>query len=171
MDLLRYAKYNKWAGEKTREVLIDLTHEEYVKQLGEPFTGQLASLKQIIEHTVTGLEFTLYQLTTGAETYEEYQTKKVKIKEHTVKNSLDRWEKIDQELVDYIENNDTEGKALFPIPNHTGVQIDISDFLCMFFGHTLYHRAHIMMALRSIGKKPVGTDYILYLFDEMFKKE
>ncbi|MHA1245489.1 MAG: DinB family protein [Candidatus Heimdallarchaeota archaeon] len=171
MDLLRYAKYNKWAGEKTREVLKDLTHGEYIKQLGEPFSGQLSSLKEIIEHSVTGLEFTLYQLTVGAETYEEYQTKKLKIKEHIVKNSLDRWKKVDQDLVEYTENNDIKGKALFPIPNHTGVQIDKTDFLCMFFGHTLYHRAHIMMALRSIGKKTVSTDYILYLFDEMFKKE
>ncbi len=48
MDLLKLAKYNKWAGDKTRDVLKNVSNEEYLLELGEPFTKNLNTLKKII---------------------------------------------------------------------------------------------------------------------------
>jgi uncharacterized damage-inducible protein DinB len=167
---LKYAKYNKWAGDKTRNVLSKLTNDEYLQDLGEPFTDRLNTIQNLMEHTIQGLEFAFIQISEGVETYSEFSNKVPKKENLTLQMSIDRWEKIDEKLLDYIENNELTGTAIFPIPDHDGVPIEKVDMLLQFFNHTLYHRGQIMLALNHLDKETVGTDYIRYIFDLMFAK-
>ena len=167
---LKYAKYNKWAGDKTRKILGNLTNEEYLQDLGEPFTDRLNTIQNLMEHTIQGLEFAFIQISEGIETYSEFSNKVPKLEELTLQISIDRWQQIDEKLLDYITKNHLTGTAIFPIPDHDGVSIKKTDMLFQFFNHALYHRGQIMLALNHLDKETVGTDYIRYIFDLMFSQ-
>ena len=168
--LLKLAKYNFWAGERTRKVLSNLTNEKYLQELGNPFTEHLNTIQDLMEHSIQGLEFVLMQISFGVDSYSDLKDKIPKKEELTLIDSLNRWKKIDSDLLAYIENNELTGTALFPIPDHDGVKVEKEDLLLQFFNHTLYHRGQIMLALNKLGKDTIGTDYIRYVFDEMFSK-
>ena len=73
MFFIKYAEYNVWAGEKTREVLSNLSNEEYLQDLGEPFTERLNTIQNLMEHSIQGLEFVLTQMSNEIESFEELQ--------------------------------------------------------------------------------------------------
>jgi len=166
----KYAEYNVWAGDKTREVLSNLSNEEYLQDLGEPFTERLNTIQDLMEHSIQGLEFVLSQMSNEIESFEALQKKIPDKKTLTLQMSIDRWKKVDEDLLEFVRNNKISGTALFPIPDHDGVQVAKKDLLFQFFNHTLYHRGQIMLALNKLGKETVGTDYIKHIFNKMFAK-
>ena len=89
MDFLELGKFNRWAGERLREVLKEVTEEEFIQKLDWPFYGSLSSLQTIIQHMAGGLEFAI--LLIEGKSFEDYKVLAKKTANLPKEDFLKRW--------------------------------------------------------------------------------
>jgi len=157
VDPVKFADYHLWANNRVRGKLLDLTEDEYCRDLVPP----LGSIKGHVIHSILALEYNLRVRVDGDEADPRVIVDNVA--SMTVQEAMQHWEKIDRQLVDFASTH-LDLDATFP--NFLGegeMQVDHDDFLTQYVVHTSYHRGQIMSALRMMGKEGIGTDYLFYL--------
>ncbi|MFX0091567.1 MAG: DinB family protein [Candidatus Hodarchaeota archaeon] len=157
MGLSNLGKYNLWAGEKTRNILKNLTEEEFTQDLGIPF----GSIRDKCLHILLALETCFATLEAKLD---ELIAQAPQIEKMSNQELLNKWAERDQQLAEALQGN-TSGtvKVL-----HLGEPFTMNqgDFYLQYVNHTTYHRGQLVLALKKLGKEAVGTDYIMY-FDEL----
>jgi len=157
VDPVKFADYPLWANNRVRGKLLDLTEDEYCRDLVPP----LGSIKGHVIHSILALEYNLRVHVDGDEADPRVVVDTVA--SMTVQEAMQHWEKVDRQLVDFASTH-IDLDATFP--NFLGegeMQVDHDDFLTQYVVHTSYHRGQIMSALRMMGKEGIGTDYLFYL--------
>jgi len=157
VDPIKFADYHLWANDRVRGKLVELTEDEYCRDLIPP----LDSIKNHVIHSILAVEYNLRVRVNGkkADPYEIGDA----MASMSIQEAMQHWEKIDRQLVDFVSTH-LDLDATFP--NFLGegeVRVGHDDFLIQYVVHTAYHRGQIMSALRIMGKEGVGTDYLFYL--------
>ena len=157
MNPEKFADYNLWANDRVRGKLLELTEEEYCKDLIPP----LNSIKGHVIHSILAVEYNLRARVDG----EKADPRGIvdAVASMSLQEAMRHWEKMDHQLVDFASTH-LDLNATFP--NFLGegeMQVNHDDFLTQYVVHTSYHRGQIMSALRMMGKEGIGTDYLFYL--------
>ena len=154
---IKFADYHLWANDRVRGILMELTAEEYCRDLIPP----LDSIKNHVVHSILAVEYNLVVRVDGEKT--DVRAIVDTVEGMSIQEAMQHWEKIDCQLVDFASTH-LDLDATFP--NFLGegeMRVDHDDFLTQYVVHTAYHRGQIMSALRMMGKEGVGTDYLFYL--------
>ena len=159
MDLTNYSDYLVWAGRKVRSLVKKLSNEEFTMDL-EYFSYN--SIKEICFHIIVAQEYCLYVLHKGD--FDVLDKKFKTIYNSSKEEFLKAWDKSDQALAKEFQT-DLETKIIFQFDNGKKYEVPKYDFLLQYPSHTLFHRGQLIIALKKIGKKVVGTDYLFYLME------
>jgi len=154
---IKFADYHLWANDRVRGKLMELTEDEYCRDLIPP----LDSIKNHVIHSILAVEYNLVVRADGEKT--DARAIIDTVEGMSIQDAMQHWEKIDRQLVDFASTH-FDLDATFP--NFLGegeMRVDHDDFLTQYVVHTAYHRSQIMSALRMMGKEGVGTDYLFYL--------
>ncbi len=157
MDPVKFADYHLWANNRVRGKLMELTEDEYCKDLIPP----LNSIKNHVLHSILAVEYNL-RVRVNGEKADPYEISDA-IACMSIPDAMQHWDKMDRQLVDFTSTH-LNLDATFP--NFLGegeMRVDHDDFLTQYVVHTAYHRGQIMSALRMMGKEGVRTDYLFYL--------
>jgi uncharacterized damage-inducible protein DinB len=157
VDPVKFADYHLWANNRVRGKLMELTENEYCKDLIPP----LNSIKNHVLHSILAVEYNL-RVRVNGEKADPYEISDA-IVCMSIPDAMQHWEKMDRQLVAFASTH-LDLNATFP--NFLGertMQVNHDDFLTQYVVHTVYHRGQIMSALRMMGKEGVGTDYLFYL--------
>ena len=157
MDPVKFADYHLWANDRVRGKLMELTEDEYCRDLIPP----LDSIKNHVIHSILAVEYNLVVRADGGKT--DARAIVDTVEGMSIQEAMQHWEKIDRQLVDFASTH-FDLDATFP--NFLGegtMHVNHDDFLTQYVVHTAYHRSQIMSALRMMGKEGVGTDYLFYL--------
>ena len=157
MDPVKFADYHLWANDRVRGKLMELTEDEYCRDLIPP----LDSIKNHVIHSILAVEYNLVVRADGGKT--DARAIVDTVEGMSIQEAMQHWEKIDRQLVDFASTH-LDLDATFP--NFLGegtMHVNHDDFLTQYVVHTAYHRSQIMSALRMMGKDGVGTDYLFYL--------
>ena len=157
MDQEKFADYHVWANDRGRGKLLELTEDEYCRDWIPP----LGSIKGHVIHSILAVEYNLRARVDG----EKFDPRGIVdgVAGMVIQEAMQHWENIDRQLVDLAQTH-LDLDATFP--NFLGkgtMQVNHDDFLTQYVVHTAYHRSQIMSALRMMGKKGIGTDYLFYL--------
>ncbi|MHA2225911.1 MAG: DinB family protein [Candidatus Hodarchaeales archaeon] len=162
MGMRNMAMYHLWAGDKSRQILRDLTEEEFEKDLG-PVLG---SIREKVIHTISALLrcFSLLKIELSyfdKSLQETYQ----KITLYSFDELLDCWEDLDKCLVEGVKHH---SKGTVEIPRRDGDSFCMmrNDFYVQYITHTIYHRGQLNYCLKALNKPRIDADY-LYYFDEL----
>jgi len=157
VDPVKFADYHLWANDRVRGKLMELTEDEYCRDLIPP----LDSIKNHVIHSILAVEYNLVVRADGGKT--DARAIVDTVEGMSIQEAMQHWEKIDRQLVDFASTH-LDLDATFP--NFLGegtMHVNHDDFLTQYVVHTAYHRSQIMSALRMMGKEGVGTDYLFYL--------
>ncbi len=157
MNLEKLADYHIWADDRAREIISDLSHEEFTREVVPPF----GSVKRLCIHMVMAIEFTLRKRVQGEEV-DPYEMDE-ELDAMSIDDLMGRWREADLMLKDYALGY-SDHVAVFP--NFLGegeMQVRHDDYFTQYLIHTAYHRAQVMSAMRALGREGVGTDYLFYL--------
>ena len=157
MNPIKFADYHLWANDRVREKLMELTEDEYSRDLIPP----LDSIKNHVIHSILACEYNLVVRAHGGKT--DARAIVDAVEGMRIQEAMRHWEKVDRQLVDFASTH-LDLEATFPNFLCEGtMQVKHDDFLTQYVVHTAYHRGQIMSALRMMGKEGVGTDYLFYL--------
>ncbi len=159
MDLQRLAEYQIWADDQARKLLLDLTEEEFSKDVLPPF----GSIRSLCAHIILAIEFNLKRHMDKEEfDLEEYREEIYKAPKERL---LEMWRQADLRLLEYSESRTDETYVFRNFLGEGQITLDQDDYLSQYLLHTQHHRGQIMSALRVMGKEAVTTDYLFYLSD------
>ncbi|MFQ5818648.1 MAG: DinB family protein [Candidatus Heimdallarchaeota archaeon] len=151
-DLLaRLGKYQIWANDKYREIISNISEEEWEKDLGEPITN----VKSICTHIVSAVERCLIIMNQERDLEREDIIPLWKLSKGDL---LGKWRLNDYTLHKLLETK-AEGKVIFKEMSF----LDAEDFLFQYINHSSYHRGQLVIALRLLEKEATNTDYLFYL--------
>ena len=159
MDLQRLAEYQIWADDQARRLLLDLTEEEFSKDVLPPF----GSIRSLCAHITLAIEFNLKHHVDK----EEFNPEELGEEIHAAPKErlLEMWRQADLRLLEYAESRTDETYVFRNFLGEGQITLDQDDYLSQYLLHTQHHRAQIMSALRVMGKEAVTTDYLFYLSD------
>lgn len=153
--------YYIWAHNKFREVIKNLTHEEFTQV--EDKVGR--SIKDLVIHMIVMTEscYSNKPMDAYVKLMEELKTKS---KDDIIKF----WKTSDENFADVVDKI-TEDPVIFLIW-HTDEKMTITamENLLMFTDHSTYHRGQLMSALKYLGKEGISSDYYYYLVEKNSKK-
>jgi uncharacterized damage-inducible protein DinB len=157
MELDKLADYHLWADDRARELIRGLSDEEFTREVVPPF----GSVKRLCIHMVMAIEFNLMSRVQGEEV--DPYTMDEELDAMNIDELMSRWRETDLRLRDYALGY---GDHVAVFPNFLGegeMQVRHDDYFTQYLIHTAYHRAQVMSAMRALGMKGVGTDYLFYL--------
>jgi uncharacterized damage-inducible protein DinB len=158
MDITNYANYHLWAGKKMREIVNELTEEEFVQELANFFSFK--SVRKLVVHMIEALEFSIALAT--EKDPDTFNQEIEAIYNYSKKKLLEQWEQTDQNYSGLLKG-DLKGEITVPPFLGEEFTVNKSDFLLQYITHTTYHRGQLVIALKSHGKKITPTDYLNYL--------
>jgi uncharacterized damage-inducible protein DinB len=162
MGLENLAKYHFWVGEKTREILTDLTEEEFKNNIGEI----LGNIQMKVEHIIFALLTCFSTLDMNLEYLENtFEETIQKIRSFSKKELLACWKDLDKILVKSFEEN-LAGTVSILRRDGDSFCLKREDFLLQYVLHTVYHRGQLNYCLRALKKNRIEGDYLFY-FDEL----
>ena len=159
MDLKRLAEYQIWADDQARKLLLDLTEEEFSKDVLPPF----GSIRNLCAHITLAIEFNL-KLQVDKEEFDLEECRE-EIYTAPKERLLEMWRQADLRLLEYSESRTDETYVFRNFLGEGQITLDQDDYLSQYLLHTQHHRGQIMSALRVMGKEAVTTDYLFYLSD------
>ena len=159
MDLQRLAEYQIWADDQARRLLLDLTEEEFSKDVLPPF----GSIRNLCAHITLAIEFNL-KLQVYKEEFDLEECRE-EIYKAPKERLLEMWRQADLRLLEYSESRTDETYVFRNFLEEGQITLDQDDYISQYLLHTQHHRAQIMSALRVMGKEAVTTDYLFYLSD------
>ncbi len=159
MDLQRLAEYQIWADDQARELLMDLTEEEFSREVLPPF----GSIRNLCAHITLAIEFNL-KLQVYKEEFDLEECRE-EIYKAPKERLLEMWRQADLRLLEYANSRTDETYVFRNFLREGQITLDQDDYLSQYLLHTQHHRAQIMSALRVMGKEAVTTDYLFYLSD------
>ncbi len=157
MDLTKLAKYNIWANDKTRNLLRELTEEEFNRAVLPPY----GSIRSLVAHIVLAIEINFVLRVDGGTM--DGNDRWESLCRLPMGELLDLWRGMDLRLIGFSSTH-MDLDAVFP--NFLGegeIQVGHDDYFTQYLIHTVHHRAQVMSALRLMGKEAIGTDYLFYL--------
>ena len=158
MNLDYFSSYHVWAGDKIRDLLKNLTDEEFNRDLGSEFSYN--TIRKLVFHSLDAVSYCLALVNeTDPDIFNEELDKTRTLSKLKL---LQKWHEVDKE---YSEKLKTDRKGSVTIPPFLGKEfaVDKLDFLLQYITHSTYHRGQIIIALKKIGKEVIGTDYLFYL--------
>ena len=157
MDPIKFADYHLWANNRVRGKLMELTEDEYCRELIPPFN----SIKRLVIHSILAVEYNLVVRADGGKT--DARAIVDTVEGMSIQDAMQHWEKIDRQLVDFASTHLDLDATFSNFLGEGEMRVDHDDFLTQYVVHTAYHRSQIMSALRMMDKEGVGTDYLFYL--------
>jgi len=146
--LAQLGTYQIWANDKYREILSNISEDEWQKDLGDP----IMSVKSICTHIVLAMERCLTIINKERDLKEDDV---IPLYDMSKDDLLEKWRQNDNKLLETkAEGKVTVGKFNFMYKD---------DFLFQYINHSTYHRGQLVFALRLLGKDATGTDYLFYL--------
>lgn len=158
MKLAKLGKYQIWADDLIREIMVKLSKEEFMKKV----IPETASIRDLCIHIVISLEFNIRTWIREEEVNPEvlYEELNSLSKEELLK----RWKKADESLLANMKKREKSIKFLNFLTEET-FTIEPYDFFFQYITHTAYHRGQLMSAIKKLGKEGITTDYLFYLFE------
>ena len=151
MTFKNLGHYHVWAGQRTREMIVQLDD----KAFGKKVRGK--SVKDLCEHTVLALETCFFVADNSSD-----ESVFDRVSSLSRKELMTRWVDLDRRLGRIIEEI-PQGKIRVGHISDKPFELDALDFFLQYVIHTTHHRGQIAMTLRALGIDVVGTDYILFL--------
>ena len=157
MDLAKLAEYHLWANNRVRKLMLNLSEEEFSRDLIPP----QGCIRNLCQHSIIAIEFNLRRHIEKQDV-DPYTLHESLIKT-PIPEMMEHWRKVDEEFKDLASTHlDLEAE----FPNFLGegtMTVNHDDFYTQYLVHTAYHRSQIMSAMRMLGKEGIGTDYLFYL--------
>ncbi|NHJ05128.1 MAG: DUF1572 domain-containing protein [Candidatus Heimdallarchaeota archaeon] len=166
MNLINLSNYHVWAGDKIREILKNLSEEDFTKELGNEFSFN--SIRKLVFHSMGAIKFCL--ALDSEKDSDKFNSEYKKLQNLSKEELLNEWQKTDKDYATLLKKQITSEEIT--IPPFLGNEFTISkiDFYLQYIIHSTYHRGQIIVALKKMGKETVGTDY-LFFFNELLVKK
>ncbi|MHA2105756.1 MAG: DinB family protein [Candidatus Hodarchaeales archaeon] len=157
MNLREIGQYYIWADKKIRDLINDLSEEEFSKVIDN--TGR--SIKDLVEHMIS-----TYETFDVPFNPEEFEEKFDTLSELSKKELLDYWIKAVSDFTSKVENS-SKDKADFVVGENKNVSIPYEEYLLSYTDHNSYHRGQLVTFYKVLtGKEAVNTDYYLFLMEK-----
>jgi len=157
MDLLKLAEFQLWANDRVRDLMLDLSEEEFSRDLIPP----QGCIRNLCLHSILAVEYNLKRHIQGQDI--DPYTLHESLFTMPIPEMMEHWRSVDEEFKDLASTHlDLEAE----FPNFLGegtMTINHDDYYIQYLVHTAYHRSQIMSAMRMLGKEGIGTDYLFYL--------
>jgi uncharacterized damage-inducible protein DinB len=162
MGLENIAKYHFWVGEKARDILKEISEEEFKQDHGEI----IGSIQTKVEHIIFAL-LTCFNILGVQVDYLDPNFEKTikKIQSFSRKELLAYWKELDNKLVNAF-NEDLTGTVTIQRLDGDSFCLKRDDFLLQYILHTVYHRGQLNYCLKVLNKNRIEGDYLFY-FDEL----
>lgn len=153
----RLYAYNRWANDRVLSTVAELTGDEFTRM----FPVNFGSIQGTMAH-ILGVERLYLQRWNGI--FPRSLPKATEFPD--VERLRSYWQSV-LSGQDTFLGNLTEGKLeqRFTYVNLVGETFGypLVDMMQHMVNHSTYHRGQVASLLRMLGKKPVETDYLLYL--------
>ena len=148
--------YNFWARDQQLSVCAALTDEQLAHPLGSSFGSMRDTLKHLL-----GAEWVWTERFHGRDVRSVSFLKEVE----TVAAMRERWAEVEMNLRRFLSALQPEALAVpLTYRNFAGETwtYPLWQTLVHLVNHGTYHRGQIAMALRQLGVKPPGIDFLVY---------
>jgi len=149
-------EYNRWAHERTLEATIELTNEQYEKEVG----GSFPSLKATLQHML-GTEAVWLSRWAGHSLGEPPDFSG--LGDATALQRL--WRSFWTRQIKFLTSIDDEDlQRPIAIRTRSGIETvqPLGDTMIHVMNHATYHRGQAAGQIRLLGGTPNGTDYFIY---------
>ena len=156
-SIRRLYAFNRWANDRTLSSVADLTGEEFTRK----FSVSFGSIQGTLVH-ILGVEWLYLQrwrgiFPTSLPSGEEFPD---------VHNLRSYWQSILSDQANFLDNLTEERlQQELTYVNMSGQKYTypLADIMHHMVNHSTYHRGQVVSLLRILDKKPLATDYLLYL--------
>ena len=149
--------YNRWANDRTLSSVSDLNTDEFTRKFAVSFGSVQGTLAHILGVEWLYLRRWRGTFPTALPEGEEFPD---------VAHLRSYWQSVLSEQANFLDNL-TEEKLQ---PGLTYVNMSgqkytypLADIMQHLVNHSTYHRGQVVSLLRMLNKKPLATDYLLYL--------
>jgi uncharacterized damage-inducible protein DinB len=156
-EVAKLLDYNRWANARTLESVAPLTQEELDRKLGGSFPSVRETLVHIYAAEWIWLERWRGTSPKGLPSPDEMKT---------LDGLKERWARVEEERSQFARglSADRLGEtiAYFNLAGE-GRKNRLGELFVHVVNHCSYHRGQVATMLRQLGRKPLSTDYVLYL--------
>jgi uncharacterized damage-inducible protein DinB len=156
-EVSRLFAYNRWANGRTLEPVSELTVEEFNRKLGGSFPSVRETLAHIYAAEWIWLERWNGRSPRGLSSEQEVPT---------LEALKEKWSLVEEECRDLVGGLTKARMA--EIVSYVNVKGEswsypLGEMLTHLVNHSTYHRGQVATMLRQLGKKPLSTDYLVFL--------
>ena len=156
-DILTLYDYNYWAHHRILEVVQSLSHEQFSKDMGSSHGGIHGTLFHAMAAERVWLRRWQGTSPTGLGDAAECPTSAA-LNEH--------WQSVEREMMDFCRsmkgNDDLRRMIRYKDLKGNEQQSMLHPLMQHLVNHSTYHRGQVVVMLRQLGVKPVGTDLVNY---------
>ncbi len=161
MGLKNLGLYHNWVGKKSREIIDELTEEEFNQDCGEI----LGSVRHKVEHMIFSLITCFFHLNEKLPFMEESLEKTYqKVAEYKTEQFLVLWNDLDKYITDGLIND--SGTVELRRRDGDSFCLLRDDLYLQYILHTIYHLGQLNYCLKFLEKPRINSDYLFY-FDEL----
>ncbi len=151
--------YHQWADRIVMDALSQLSRDHFEKDVG----GKLRSARFRTIHIISALRTWIDRL---EQKDVEYSSVVKKISELSKTEMLREWEHLNEHL-EHVAANLTEKDHITYKPSRGGTfSNSVEDIIFHVINHATYHRAQLILILRTLGLNIPDTDYIFYIREQ-----
>lgn len=156
-EVAKLLDYNRWANARTLESVAALAQEELDRKLGGSFPSVRETLVHIYAAEWIWLERWRGTSPKGLPSPDEMKT---------LDGIKERWAKVEKDRSEFARGLSDErlGDTIsyFNLAGE-GRKNRLGELFVHVVNHSSYHRGQVATMLRQLERKPLSTDYVLYL--------
>ncbi|HEY6929531.1 MAG TPA: DinB family protein [Thermoanaerobaculia bacterium] len=156
-EVAKLLGYNRWANGRTLESVAPLTQDEIDRKLG----GSFSSVRETLVH-IYGAEWIWLERWRGTSPKGLPSPDELK----TLAGLQERWANVEEERSMFArglsDERLVESISYFNLAGE-GRKNRLGELFVHVVNHSSYHRGQVATMLRQLGRKPLSTDYVLYL--------
>jgi uncharacterized damage-inducible protein DinB len=156
-EISKLFEYNDWANARTFSSVEPLSQEELNRQLGGSFPSVRETLVHIYAAEWIWLERWNGTSPKGLPSADELTA---------LETLKERWARVEKERQVFARR--LSEPRLGEVISYSNLKGDpknnrLGDLLVHVVNHSSYHRGQVATMLRQLGKKPISTDYVVFL--------
>lgn len=153
-------RYNEWANGRYYEILVNLSPEQLEARVESSFPSLLATFAHIVSAEWVWLRRWLGE---SPSTFPDW------LAEPRLADLRERLDAVESERLRFLEGLDAprlSSSVSYRTLSGDSHSDRLADLLFHVVNHSSYHRGQLATLLRQVGGQPVGTDFVLFRWQE-----
>ncbi len=153
---MKLISYYVWANKQILNITKSLSNDEFEKEFG----GYLRSARARVLHLVGATQLWIHRLRNEFTLYSDIIAS---LDDLDRDHLLETWQKVDDEFIKVVNEFSGHHSVTYRTSKGVSYTNDVQDIFLHVVNHSTYHRAQLILLLRSLGREVEDTDYIFYI--------